>query len=225
MPHLRSRFLTPYLSKQAKFWPAVAILGPRQSGKSTLLRDLLKLGDPVSLDDFELRNEARLSPKSFIARHPRPLIIDEVQKGPELFDSIKLEIDRKKIPGSFYLTGSTGFSSKLGIRESLTGRIGLCELLPLTLAEMHGLEFRTIPSYRDGKNQPRFQLKAVMSALETGGMPVPGFIRDPQQRSDYWKNWLDTALFRDLVAFFPRRYDPDFALMLLRRMATVMRDG
>jgi predicted AAA+ superfamily ATPase len=75
----------------------------------------------VSLDDLEARTEANESPKIFLSKLDRPLIIDEVQKAPHLFDAIKHAVDQKKIPGTFYLTGSSTFSSKIGIRESLTG--------------------------------------------------------------------------------------------------------
>ncbi len=223
MPHLRRRFIIPLLRKQAKLWPVVGIVGPRQCGKSTLLRDLLELGDPLSMDDLELRTEARHSPKAFLARLKPPILIDEAQKAPELFDSIKLQVDRKKIPGVFYLTGSSGFSSKLGIRESLTGRIGLTELLPLLLAEMQGEAFEKVEDAFS--RRVRFGLDLVMPALMRGGMPVPAFLRDGEQREAYWRSWLEAALVRDLAPFFRRDYDPDFSMSLLHRMATVMRDG
>ncbi len=202
----------------------VGLLGPRQSGKSTLLRELLGLGDPVSLDDLELREAAQRSPKAFLSTLTAPALIDEAQKAPDLFDAIKLNVDRKRTPGSYYLTGSTGFSSKLGIRESLTGRIGVVELLPLLLSELHGEPFEGAIGFASIQ-PPRFGLDRIMPALRSGGMPVPAFLRDSGQREAYWRSWLETALLRDLATFFPRGYDPDFAMSLLRRMATVMREG
>lgn len=227
MPHLRQRFILAELQKQARFWPVIGLLGPRQSGKSTVFRDLMQLGQPVSLDELEARTEARNSPDVFLRKLGTPVLIDEVQKAPELFDAIKLRVDKKKILGSFFLTGSCGFSSKIGIRESLTGRIGLSELLPLTLAELHSKSLArtvTLKNLSD-TNKARFSLDEVTSAFFSGGMPVPAFLRDSSQRSQYWKSWLETTLIRDLAAFFPRGYDADFALSLISRMAAVMREG
>jgi len=71
-------------------------------------------------------------------------MIDEVQKAPNLFDAIKLRVDKKRIPGSYFLTGSSSFSSKIGIHESLTGRIAISHLHPLSLAELHAAPFRQL---------------------------------------------------------------------------------
>ncbi len=223
MPHLRQRYLTDFLKKQARLWPVVGLLGPRQSGKSTLLRDLLSLGSPKSMDSFELRDEARSSPLAFIEKLSSPVLIDEVQKAPELFDAIKLKVDEKRIPGSFFLTGSSGFSSKIGIRESLTGRIGLTELLPMVLGEQHQVPFLYASQW--SAQGHRFGVREIMPALISGGMPVPSFMRDADQREQYWASWLQTVVFRDLALFFKRGFDPDFALRVLDRMAWVMRDG
>ncbi|MGK5088135.1 AAA family ATPase [Bdellovibrionota bacterium FG-2] len=223
MLHLRERHLLAILQKQAKLWPVVGLLGPRQSGKSTLFRDLLQLGEPVSLDEIAVKEEARKSPDLFLKKLSPPILIDEVQKAPELFDAIKLRVDKKKIPGSFFLTGSSGFSSKLGIRESLTGRIGISELLPLTVSELHRQPFRQTTEPTAIK--PRFDLDQITKALLSGGMPVPAFLRETSQREQYWRSWIETTIFRDLAAFFPKGYDSDFAFSLVHRMAAVMKEG
>jgi predicted AAA+ superfamily ATPase len=223
MPHLRDRYVVELLKKQAKLWPVVGLLGPRQSGKSTIFRDLLKLGTPKSLDQIELKEEARRSPASFLEKLPRPALIDEVQKGPELFDAIKFRVDQNRIPGSFFLTGSSGFSSKIGIRESLTGRIGLTELLPMVLGELHQKPFEFYAQWKTQEN--RFGIQEIMPALLSGGMPVPAFLRDPDQRDQYWTSWLQAVIYRDLAPFFTRGFDPDFAMKVMLRMAVVMKDG
>ena len=169
MPHARKRHLMNRLKQEGSYWPAVGILGLRQSGKSTLLRDLFDGGQWVSLDDEESLEDATLSAKNFLSKLPRPLTIDEVQKAPKLFDALKFEIDRGKKPGQFFLTGSTQFSSRLGIRESLTGRIGLLYLYPMTLAEADQKEFeikRCAPLH--GKSA-RFPISTAFAQLECGG--------------------------------------------------------
>lgn len=223
MPHLRQRYALGNLKKLAALWPVVGLLGPRQSGKSTLFRDLLLLGAPKSLDHIEIRDEARRSPLSFLEKLPRPALIDEIQKAPELFDAIKLRVDERRIPGSFYITGSSGFSSRIGIRESLTGRMGIQELLPMVLGELHQKPFLHHKSW--SATGHRFGIQEIMPALLTGGMPVPAFLREIDQRDQYWTSWLQTLLYRDLSPYFPRGFDPDLAMKILLRMASVMKEG
>lgn len=226
MPHTRSRFVIAHLRKIAKFWPAVGVLGPRQSGKTTLVNQLLGIPHTLTLDDLETREEASNSPKTLLARYETPLVIDEVQKAPEIFDAIKLRIDRKKIPGSYYLTGSSAFSAKLGIRESLTGRIGLTHLYPMTLGELHQKEFNPLKSLSSFEpKRPRFTIDTFTQAAWAGGMPVPAFLRQTEQRDLYWRSWLETTIYRDLARFFKRNYEPDLALSLLTKMASIMREG
>lgn len=198
----------------------VGVIGPRQCGKSTFLRDLARVPSLTALDDLSMREEARLSPSTFLSKLPEPCGIDEVQKAPELFDAIKLSVDQDRRPGRFFLTGSTQFSAKLGIRESLTGRIGLLELHPFTLAELHAT-----PPKDHSATAPRFSVDQALKGALSGGMPVPAFLRDPIQRALYWTSWLETTIYRDLAAFFRRSYDPDLAMALLRRMGQVFREG
>lgn len=228
MPHVRQRFASPLLRKLGGLWPVVGLLGPRQSGKTTIVQQLLGIGEVVSFDDLETREEASRSPKTFLARLPIPTVIDEVQKAPPIFDAIKLRVDRKRIPGSYFLTGSSAFSSRLDIRESLTGRIGLVELSPLTLAEIKQEPFRpieTMTSPLPPRSAPRFNSEEIAQHIVAGGMPIPAFLRDASQREFYWRSWLETTLTRDLARFFKRGYDPDIAFNLLTRMGAILRDG
>ena len=141
MPHKRARFAFSALKSLSRFWPVVGVLGLRQVGKTTLLSETQKFSETVTLDDDEALNEASSTPKVFLSKRAEPLLIDEIQKAPKLFDALKLTIDQDRKPGRFFITGSTSFSAKLGIRESLTGRIGLIHLHPMTLAEANGTSF------------------------------------------------------------------------------------
>src|SRR3989338_457958 len=182
MPHDRKRDALGQIRKLGSFWPVTGILGLRQVGKTTLLRKLAGVENFVSLDDEEMREEALHSAKNFLSKLTPPIIIDEIQKAPSLFDAIKLKVDQRKIPGSYFLTGSSTFSSKLGIRESLTGRIGLLRLYPFTLSEVHQKEFETERASFSHKKPPRFSSEDVIRSLATGGLPVPVFTRDAEQR-------------------------------------------
>lgn len=228
MVHLRERFATGLIQKLAKLWPVVGLVGIRQSGKTTLMTSLFNTAPLISFDDFALRDEAARSPTQFLEKLTTPVVLDEVQKAPMLFDAIKLKVDQKRIPGSYFLTGSTAFSAKVGIRESLTGRIGLVELLPMALAELHHQTFRPITKWAPAltvKPTVRFDCAALSRASITGGMPFPAFLHDAEQRRLYWQSWLETTLLRDLARFFPRGFDPDFAFLILDKMAAALRNG
>jgi uncharacterized protein len=227
LAHLRTRFAAEKIHKFLTFWPVVGLVGMRQTGKSTLISKMLASGPCVSFDDLEARLECRSSPKTFLARQERPVIIDEVQKAPEIFDAIKLAVDTKRIPGEFILTGSTSFSARAGIKESLTGRIGICHLRPLTFAEANQherIKFESLVNNIDA-HKPRFSSGEIAKALPKGGMPGAMFIREKDNLEMYWSSWLETTLTRDLPPLFKRGYDPDIALSLLEKMATLLKEG
>jgi predicted AAA+ superfamily ATPase len=225
MPHSRPRFAASLIRNAQTFWPVVGVVGPRQSGKTTLLRDQVTYQSFASLDDDDIRASANHSSKLFLAQYERPLVIDEITKAPNLFDGIKLVVDKKRIPNQFLVTGSAQFSTRLGIRESLTGRIGMIRLNPLTLAEASGKSFRGINSIREPQPPGRFTLEQVMHHCERGGMPVPMFIREKHLVDDYWRAWLDTTIYRDVARLFQRGFDPEFAFDLLNQIGRALADG
>jgi len=225
MPHLRVRFATQQLEKQSKLWPVVGLLGPRQSGKTTLIQTFLGVDSIVSLDSLQYRTEATQSPSAFLSKLDFPVVVDEAQKAPEIFDEIKLRVDQKRIPGRYFLTGSSSFSAKIGIRESLTGRIGLVRLYPMTLAELHQKPVRSLDFSNPVGLTPRFSIDEVIRSTQAGGMPVPAFFRDQEQRDSYWTSWLDTSLMRDLARYYGRGYDPDFAYDLCIRIGKILAEG
>jgi uncharacterized protein len=101
-----------------KLWPIMGVLGARQSGKTTLLRDIISNGLKsryVSLDSKSLRDQAQRAPELFLsaeAEEFETLIIDEVQKAPDLFDALKAKVDLRRRPGQFILSGSPNFHKK-----------------------------------------------------------------------------------------------------------------
>lgn len=124
------------LMRLAGQFPVVAITGPRQSGKTTLARMAFPDKRYISLDDRNMREIAHADPGDFLKAFPEGAIIDEAQKVPELFDAIKLVVDREYSPGKFILTGSSQFRLRENISDSLAGRIGMIKLLPFSIQEL-----------------------------------------------------------------------------------------
>lgn len=225
MSHARLRHAIERLQFLAKLWPVVGLLGARQTGKTTLFVKQMKISNSVSFDDADLKEEARASTKTFLGKRGTPLLIDEVQKVPEIFDAIKLQVDRKRIPGSYFLTGSTQFSQKLGVQESLTGRIGLLQLHPLTLAESLSLPAPHWKRLIHGSDLPRLSPDKLAQYSTHGGIPVPMFLRDSAQMQAYWSGWVETTLYRDLLKVFGKAYQPEMAEKILREFGNIMADG
>lgn len=131
------RAIEKILSEALKQFPAVLITGPRQAGKSTLLRHVLKEYTYVTLDDPMVRAIANQDPELFLSTYKEPLIIDEIQYAPNLFSYLKLRIDaNRRTYGRYVLTGSQTFQLMKGVSESLAGRIALLQLYPLSWTEI-----------------------------------------------------------------------------------------
>ncbi len=132
------RELSEDILSGARYFPVVGILGPRQSGKTTLARELFKNHAYLSLEDLDLRATAKNDPRTFLLanRNEHGIIIDEFQYVPELLSYIQTTVDQDKKSGYFILTGSQNFLMNAAITQSLAGRISLHTLLPLSISEL-----------------------------------------------------------------------------------------
>ncbi len=134
------RILTTYIQELAKKYPVVTLLGPRQSGKTTLVKDAFPNKPYVNLEDSENRALATLDPKSFMKAYPNGAILDEVQRTPEILSYIQVRVDEANQMGMFILTGSHQAELHNAVSQSLAGRTSLLRLLPLSLQEMRSAQ-------------------------------------------------------------------------------------
>lgn len=137
---MKPRALARVIFRAIQTFPAIVVTGPRQSGKTTLLRTLFsKTHRFVTLEDPDVRIRAKEDPLGFLELHGPPIIIDEIQYVPELLSYIKTKIDEKRKPGQWLFTGSQNFVLMQGISQSLAGRVAVLSLLPFSYAERIGL--------------------------------------------------------------------------------------
>jgi uncharacterized protein len=134
--NMKSRTLTKAIKKALKTFPAIVVTGPRQSGKTTLLKELFGHSHQyLSLENPDIRIRAKEDPISFLEQYQPPMILDEIQYVPELLSYIKTKIDLDRKPGQWLFTGSQNFKLMNRISQSLAGRAAILSLLPLSLFE------------------------------------------------------------------------------------------
>jgi len=132
-----SRTLKTPLMLASRTFPVILLTGPRQAGKTTLLKSIAKSErNYVTLDDLDARTLAESDPALFLQHYRPPIIIDEVQYAPNLFSQIKLIVDQSKQNGQFWLTGSQKFHLMQSVTESLAGRVAILELNGFSQAEI-----------------------------------------------------------------------------------------
>ncbi len=190
----------------SKSWPAILLTGPRQAGKTTMLKELANregIGrEYVSLDDLNMREMAKNDPQMFLQLHKPPVLIDEVQYAPELFTYIKIHVDERHNPGDFWLTGSQVFRLMRGVQESLAGRVALLHMSPLSQREILGAECVPFTTNFDVLAEQSKTMKPVTTPelfvrLWSGCMPglVSG---DFAGRDIFYSSYLSTYVERDV---------------------------
>lgn len=135
---MKARVIGEKLREFARLYPVVTLTGPRQSGKTTLCRALFPEKEYVNLEDAEQRLIARTDPKGFLGRFARDVVIDEIQRVPDLVSAIQVDVDAHKRPGRYILTGSQNLLLMKSVSQSLSGRTALATLLPFSLGELYG---------------------------------------------------------------------------------------
>lgn len=199
--HMEQRVL-----ELSKSYSAILLTGPRQAGKTTMLRSLAEkegIGrEYVSLDDLSVRDMAKNDPALFLQLHKPPVLIDEVQYAPELFTYIKMHIDEHHNPGDFWMTGSQIFRLMRGVQESLAGRVALLHMSPLSQREIIGAD--CVPFTTDfdqllaeSKKIAPVDTPALFERIWKGSMPgiASGLYED---RNMYYSSYISTYVERDV---------------------------
>ena len=192
--------------KSSGFFKAVLVTGARQVGKTTMLKHLCEGTDRtyVTLDNMMARELAKNDPVLFFQTYKPPVLIDEIQKAPELFEQIKIMCDETDEKGLFWLTGSQQYKMMKKIRDTLAGRIGILNLYSLSQREKNSVVFDTALDFSLQTLQSRQKqvakndVEAIFYHIWEGGMPqVIGV--DDELREEYFNSYVDTYLMRDVA--------------------------
>jgi len=201
-PPLYPRHLLGPLERGLRESPVVTIVGARQVGKSTLVREVIRRGhraEYLTLDDAGVRQLANSDPRGFLARFSGNIVLDEVQLAPALFSAIKVAVDQDRRPGRFILTGSADVLTLPRISESLAGRTEIHTLWPLSQGEIEKRRERFVDRVFD-RDLPRLvegddiRADAVRRAL-LGGYPEV-VRRAPPARGAWFRSYVETVVQR-----------------------------
>lgn len=176
-----SRLLTNPVREAVKVFPIIGIVGPRQSGKTTLAKQLFPNYEYVNLEQLDTRRFASEDPRGFLNRFNNKVILDEVQRAPDLFSYLQAHVDNQKVNGQFILTGSQHFLMMASITQTLAGRIGLFNLYPLSYEEL---------------KKAGVQENDALSQILKGG--YPRLYDQPVSPSLWLSSYIQTYLDRDV---------------------------
>ena len=197
-----NRALENRILKASEQFRALIVTGPRQVGKTTLLKHLSESErDYISLDDPIEREAAVAEPALFLERHKPPVIIDEIQYAPNLLTYIKMHVDTHQKNGDFWLTGSQKFHMMKNVSESLAGRIAVIDMHGLSQSEIGGVQSAPFVCdheemlARSAQRKP-LGLSEIYERIFKGSMPVA--YADNFDRDEYYSGYVNTYLKRDI---------------------------
>jgi uncharacterized protein len=202
---MKPRHLLPRVLAALKDTPVVFVQGPRQSGKTTLVRSITIRGAAIdyrTLDDAATLASAQHDPDSFVATRARRVILDEVQRAPDLFRAIKRSVDRDRIPGRFLLTGSASALLLPTMSDSLAGRMEVITLRPFSQGELGDVREGFIDACFAHRFRPVDSTESSWASLAgrivRGGFPDAVSRRDPARRAAWFDSYITTILERDV---------------------------
>jgi predicted AAA+ superfamily ATPase len=220
-----ARLSSAALNRALRIMPVMVVTGARQTGKTTLARDLI--GDEgrrfYTLDDLDVFDQAMTEPDDLVNRAPR-MTLDEVQRVPGLMLAVKRQVDRERVPGQFVLTGSANLLMLRNVADSLSGRAAYVTLWPLTRREQLG--FGTCGVWADLLDANDADWADVVRASDAppadwrevarrGGFPTPAIELDHHEERALWfSGYLQTYLERDLRDLAAVSSLPDFRRLM-----------
>lgn len=190
------------IKKQEKMFKTILVTGARQVGKTTMLKNIKSDVSYITLDDIILNQSATEDPELFLKSNKPPIIIDEIQYAPSLLRYIKIAVDSSDKKAQFYLTGSQQFNLMKNVSESLAGRIGILNLLGLSLREIKKINFNEqfIPTEQYLENRKKYDSSIsydeIWDIIHKGSMPALY-----QKESDFdmfYSGYVSTYIERDV---------------------------
>lgn len=218
------RAYSPLLRDYLRYFPCVAIIGPRQCGKTTFLKELphgWKIFDLEKSSDFEVISR---DPELFLRLNLRHIALDEAQILPELFPALRVAIDQHRSEkGRFVITGSSSPNLLRSISESLAGRIGIIEMAPFSSAEAYGLSpsplFACLVERHPVKTlrsvlKPRHTLQQIHTYWLRGGYPEPWLRKSLRFHETWMDQYVQSYVQRDIARLFPGLNQNRFRLFI-----------
>ncbi len=199
--YMIGRLIAPSIQRAMETYPSVTLFGPRQCGKTTLARSMFPGFSYANLEEFRARELASSDPNEFFHAYPEPVIIDEIQRVPELLSTIQYRIDERKLKGQYLITGSRQIALKSSVVQSLAGRTAIIDMLPLSLKELSDAGIRL------GREEQ----------ILAGGMPFL-YSSEGIEPSRYYSDYIDTYISRD-IADMRQIHDMDRFMRFLRLLA------
>jgi len=223
------RYLHDPVLDSLQHFPVVLLTGARQVGKSTLAQELIGKSWQaryLTLDDRVVLDGALRDPDGFISSMPTPVVLDEIQRAPELLRAVKRRVDRDRAAGQYLLTGSANIMTLSSVSETLAGRVALHTLMPFSWPERIGRAAPTIlkdlfevgsssellkklpkPTGKDVRNE-------IIQFIIGGGYPEPALMKPSEARHRWFASYRQTYLERDLLNIKSIENIPDFNRLL-----------
>ena len=197
------RHISLALERLSKSFPVVLVTGPRQIGKSTLLKTTQQDIPYLTFDDPTEILSARSDAKTFLSLHRPPIIFDEIQYIPQLFPYLKIDVDEKQDTGLYYLTGSQQFAMMKNVSESLAGRIGILQLPGISMRERNkdGFNKPFVPTFdyiQSRKPKFKYDSVTIWDIIHQGSYPA--VVSGKIQADDFYRSYLKTYIERDVRA-------------------------
>ncbi|MCL4428730.1 MAG: ATP-binding protein [Deltaproteobacteria bacterium] len=200
-----NRIILSHLEEALKYFPIVLLTGARQVGKSTLSAKIIE--NYITFDDINIYVSATTDPVAFVENLKKPVVLDEIQKIPQIFETIKYDVDKNRVNGSYLLTGSANVIGFKKTTDTLAGRIALLELYPLSMKELSDKNENIIDilfddiylDYKNDKfNDLKYKYNEIINQVILGGYPEIRNINSLKGRHIWFSSYISTYIERDV---------------------------